>query len=88
MVCDDADLRRRPVTEQPVIHKQLYFIFRYTIIKCFLYMLKIKSNVNIPGVDTLMEQEPFTEHGKEDSKLVFSWDDAITASTQGIPGVY
>lgn len=51
-------------------------------------MLKTKSNVNIPGVDTLMEQEPFTEHGKEDSKLVFSWDDAITASTQGIPGVY
>lgn len=51
-------------------------------------MLKIKSNVNVPGVDTLMEQEPFTEHGKEDSKIVFSWDDAITASTQGIPGVY
>lgn len=51
-------------------------------------MLTVKSNVNVPGVDTLIEQEPFTEHDKEDSKLVFSLEDAITASTQEIPGVY
>lgn len=57
IVCEDADLRRRPEAEQP-------------------------------GVDTSIEQEPFTEHGKEDSKLVFSLEDAMAASKQGIPGVY
>lgn len=41
-----------------------------------------------PGVDTVIEQEPFTEHGKVDSKLVVSLEDARAASIQGIPGVY
>lgn len=39
-------------------------------------------------MDTVIEQEPFTEHGKEDSKFVVSLEDARAASIQGIPGVY
>ena len=45
-------------------------------------------NRYIPGVDTLIEQDPFTAHDTEDSNWAFSLDEAVVASLQGISGLY
>ena len=45
-------------------------------------------NRYIPGVDTLIEQDPFTAHDTEDSSWAFSLDEAVAASLQGISGLY
>ena len=44
--------------------------------------------VYIPVVVTSIEQDPFTAHDKEDSRLLFRIDDAVAASIHGMSGIY